>query len=256
MLLRISLVVAILAALAVGVLNFVQIKPKIDTLVTQRDTEKRDKETAQNDLRKTKDELAKTEKDLKQTKETLAETSAERDTAVKTAADQTKKATELAEKLEKANSDLGNARAELAAYQATGYKPEQIAGLGKQIKSLEEAVFVAQEETKKVAWKLKITENELAKLVQTDFHVRLPADLKGKVAVTDPKWDFVVLDFGANKEALPDAELLVSRNGKLVGKLRISAVQNDRCIANVVGGDYRIGDVSEGDVVIPAYPAL
>jgi hypothetical protein len=252
---RLSLIVAILAGIAVGVLNFVQVKEKITTLVTQRDSEKTQKETAQNDLRKTKDELAKTEKELKTTKDTLAETSAERDAAVAKAAEQTKKATELADKLEKSTTDLGNARAELAAYQGTGYKPEQIAALGKQIKNLEESVFVAQEETKKVARKLKVAENELAKLVQPEYHVSLPADLKGKVAVTDPKWDFVVLDFGENKQALPDAELLVSRNGKLVGKLRIRSVQSDRCVANVVSGDWKIGDITEGDVVIPAYPA-
>src|SRR5580765_2357728 len=144
MLMRISLIVAILAGIAVGVLSFVQVKPKIDTLIAERDKEKGEKVAAQTELRTTKDTLAKTEKELKQTKDTLAETSAERDTAVAKAAEQTKKATELADKLEKANTDLGNARAELAAYQATGYKPEQIAVLGKQIRGLEESVFVAQ----------------------------------------------------------------------------------------------------------------
>src|SRR6266850_1196354 len=106
MLMRLSLIVAILAGIAVGVLNFVQVKEKITTLVTQRDSEKSQKETAQNELRTTKDTLAKTEKELKTTKDTLAETSAERDAAVAKAAEQTKKATELADKLEKSTTDL------------------------------------------------------------------------------------------------------------------------------------------------------
>ena len=43
MLLRISLVIVILAALAVGVLNFVMVKAKIETVEQHRDTEEKAK---------------------------------------------------------------------------------------------------------------------------------------------------------------------------------------------------------------------
>ena len=57
MLIRISLIVAILAALGAGVLNFVVVKDKITTLTTDRNTQ-RDGWTA------TKGELDKTQKTL------------------------------------------------------------------------------------------------------------------------------------------------------------------------------------------------
>ena len=60
MLIRISLIVAILAGLAVGALNFTQVKNKVVTLQTN--------------LKNTQDELASTQQTLNTTKSTLAKT--------------------------------------------------------------------------------------------------------------------------------------------------------------------------------------
>jgi hypothetical protein len=79
-------------------------------------------------------------------------------------------------------------------------------------------------------------------------------DLRGKVLVADPKWEFVVLDIGEDGGAKVNGELLVSRNGRLVAKIIIRDVQKDRAIANLMPG-WKLGDVSEGDQVIPAHPA-
>ena len=67
MLLRISLIVAILAGLAVGGLNFVKVKEKIVDLQTrlQQQTERADKAEKERD--DTKRELTKTKTELTQT---------------------------------------------------------------------------------------------------------------------------------------------------------------------------------------------
>ena len=82
----------------------------------------------------------------------------------------------------------------------------------------------------------------------------LPANLRGKVLVADPKWNFVVLNVGEDQGVLERGELLVNRDGKLVAKVMVRSVQKDRCIANVVPG-WELGEVMEGDQVIPAHPA-
>ena len=82
----------------------------------------------------------------------------------------------------------------------------------------------------------------------------LPADLKGKIVVVDPKWDFVVLNIGDNAGVIQEGELLVSRNGKLVAKVVVRSVQKDRCVANVIPG-WKLGEMIEGDDVTPAHPA-
>ena len=48
MLIRLSLIVAIIAALAVGTLNFIQVKKKFDTLQTKLDEENTGRRKAEN----------------------------------------------------------------------------------------------------------------------------------------------------------------------------------------------------------------
>jgi len=81
--------------------------------------------------------------------------------------------------------------------------------------------------------------------------VPLPVGLKGKVLVADPKWEFVVLNIGEKDGVLERGELLVSRNGRLVGRVKIQSVQKDRSIANIMNG-WNLSEVLEGDTVIPA----
>ena len=45
-------------------------------------------------------------------------------------------------------------------------------------------------------------------------------------------------------------EALVSRDGKLVAKVKVRAVERDRSIANVLPG-WKLTDVYEGDVAVP-----
>ena len=109
-------------------------------------------------------------------------------------------------------------------------------------------------ENKVLLQKLKKTENELAIYTKKEYHVPLPPGLLGKVLVSDPKWNFVVLNVGEDQGVLQYGELLVNRNGKLVAKIRVSTVEKDRSVANILPG-WQLGEVMEGDQVIPAYPA-
>jgi len=255
MLIRISLVIAILAALAVGGLSIFKIKPKFDALVTDRNTQRDGRLAAEKERDDTKQTLAKTEKDLKQTKDTLELTTAEKEKAIAEAATQLAKATELTTKLTTTTEQRDVAQQELQRYKVIGFKPEQILAFGKQIKEAQDALEVATEEKKILSHKLTTLQVKYDALTQKDYHgPPLPASLNGKVLVSDPKWEFVVLDVGQDHGVLTYGELLVNRNGKLVAKLRVLSVQKDRAIANVIPG-WKLGEVMEGDRVIAAYPA-
>ena len=252
---RICLIVALLAGVAVAVLNFVTIREKVTTLVKDRDSERGQKEQAQTELATTKQELETTTAKLKTTEETLAATSAERDAAVARAEKEIKRAGELAQDLQKASVERNDAQAQLFAYKATGFTAEQLVTLAKQMKGLQDSLDVSIEEKKILQRKLLKVENELARYKEVDYTgPALPATLKGKVLVRDPKWDFVVLDVGEDQGLLEWGELLVSRNGKLVAKIQVRTVEKNRSVANVVPG-WAIGDVMEGDDVTPAHPA-
>lgn len=254
MLVRICLIVAILAAIAVGVVNFVQVKPKVAKLETDLDTETKAHHEFQTKYNFTKSSLDKTNAILKQTIATLEATTAEKEKALSDLAAQTKRADKLDADLTKTRAERDSAQQDLAAYKAAGMTPEQVARANKDIKDLKDELAGTQDENKLLGKKITNLQNELNRYVVKDYHVPLPAALRGKVLVTDPKWNFVVLNVGADQGMLNHGELLVNRNGRLVGKVIVNTVHKDQSIANVMPG-WELGEVMEGDQVIPAYPA-
>jgi len=254
MLVRISLIIAILAGIAVGVLNFVKVKEKITVLQADLARETEAHQKFERDYRFTKSSLDKTNAILKQTIATLEATTAEKDKAVADLAAQTKRADKLNDDLTKTRAERDSAQQDLAAYKATGMSLDQIAHAYKDIKDLREALAGTQDENKLLGKEVNKLKVALARYEEPDYHVRLPATLRGKVLITDPKWNFVVLNVGENQGVLEHGELLVNRNGRLVGKVEVRTVHKDQSIANVLPG-WELGEVMEGDQVIPAYPA-
>ena len=252
MLLRISLVIAIIAGLAVGVLNFVMVKEKIETTEKHRAEEQAAKEAAQTELASTKKDLDKTTADLKRTQENLAATEAQRDKAQAEVASVNRKAADLTEKLAKATQERDTAQSELAAYKATGLTPAQIVNFDKQIKELQKSVEVAADENSLLNRKLAKLQSAYDELTKPDWRPPpLPAALRGKVLVCDPKWDFVVLNVGEDQGVMEKGEVLVSRDGKLVAKLSVRLVEKGQCVANVLP-EWKLGEVQEGDAIYPA----
>lgn len=255
MLLRICLIAAILFGLAVGGLNFTLVKQKITTIEQQREDERTQKETAQKDARETHQALNATNAVLKTTLEVLKTTTDERDKAVADAADKAKRLEVTTGERDKARKERDDAQAELAAYQGTGLKPEQIVAMNKQYKALEDEnkqlALTAQKRQQQI---VKLS-NRLSLYENPEYIVPLPAGLRGKILITDPKWNFVVLNIGQDQGVKEQGELLVDRKGKLVAKIRVQNVQQNRSIANVMPG-WQLGEIIEGDEVLPAHPEV
>jgi hypothetical protein len=254
MLIRISLIVAIIAGLAVAGLNFFQVREKVTTLQANLEEQTAGRIKAEGERDTTRQELEKTSNDLKLTRETLEITTGERDQALAEAAAQSQRGDRLTEELNRTRIERNDAQAELAAYTATGLKPEQIIAFSKQIKGLQDQLAGAHAENQLLGQELKKTQNELMVYKTPDYQVPLPPGLKGTVLVSDPKWNFVIVNVGEEHGVMEQGELLVSRDGKLVAKVRVRTVQKDRSIANIVPG-WQLGEVVEGDQVIPAHPA-
>jgi myosin heavy subunit len=254
MLIRISLIVAIIAGLAVGALNFVKVKKIIEDTRAQRDDWHNKFTTTDATLTKTKKTLTETTAALDQTKKDLA--AAKKDLATQVAANDTlkKQISTLQDNLAKSEKDLTEANIQLDLYHQAFPTPQQALSVSKDMKALQERVFVIEDEKKVLQRQLTRVQNELNVYKNPDHPVELPATLVGKVLVADPKWDFVVLSVGEEQGAQEHGEMLVNRDGRLVAKIKITSVQKDRCIANVLPG-WKLGEVLEGDQVIPAYPS-
>ena len=248
MLIRISLIIAIVAGLAAAALSFLPVKSSVDNLVAARDDYKKKMEDEQKQKQKAQADLKKTQGDLKVTQGQLAQTVTALQAAVAKATEQEKRATELSANLEKTRSERDKAQQTLNQWDIIGLTPDQVKEVQAALKKtkVERDTFVA--ENKILDGRIKYLENELARYVGPDKPVVLPAGLKGKVLAVDPKYDFVVLDVGGNQGVLERGEMMVNRNGRLVAKIRISSVQPTRSIANVLP-EWK-GEVMEGDQVI------
>lgn len=254
MLIRISLIVAIVAALAAGIVNFAVIKGKIDALTTDRDTQRSAKEEAQQQLASTKKTLKQTQDTLAQTQQQLTDAQSARDDALHKLTAANTQVEDLTGKLSKTTQQLGDTQNQLEAYKVTGLTPLQVADLTKTLKGTQDSLDVANQEKLVLTHAVARLQNQIYELIGSNYVVTLPAGLKGSIMAVDPKWDFVVLNIGEDQGVLKDGEMLVSRDGKLVAKVVVRSVQKDRSIANIVPG-WQLGDVIEGDEVIPAHPA-
>ncbi|MDB6111129.1 MAG: hypothetical protein JWR69_2879 [Pedosphaera sp.] len=257
MFIRISLVLAIVAALAAASINFLQVHRKITTTLAERNQFRveRDQEAAAN-LEAQK--LASgTQAKLDQAANKLALTKGERNQAIATGDEQAKRAVALAAALKKTQAELEGFNKELAVWKSLKIPVEQVRPTLASLKPLtEECAQLAAEkkillaETTRLEGFLAVTRraNGTKEDYGEDF-VALPEGLKGRVLVADPKHNFVVLDIGEKQGVLEAGQMLVNRNGKLVAKVAIRSVQSDRCIADVMPG-WKLDALSEGDQVI------
>lgn len=250
MLFRIALIIALVAGLASAALNFVKVRDKISTLKAnlQEQTDARVRAESERDAAKTARQKA--EQQLKEVETELATAKTERDSAVVEAEAQRKQAATLAEQLKTVRQELSDAQAKLVQWELSGFQPGQLAALKAQLRALEAGTAELSNRIAHITYQYYRATNELARYVFGEVVPPLPQDLVGKVLVVDPKWDFVVLDVGEDHGVVENGQLLVSRDGKLVAKVRVRSVEKDRSVANILP-DWRFGEVMEGDTVMP-----
>lgn len=249
--LRICLIVAIVAGLAAGTLSFTKIQDIITTTRAARDdyNKKWTDETAAHN--KTKKQLASTQKDLADTKQTLTQTKSDLDAATARADDLDKKSKQLAADLDKANADRDAAQQELEQWHLIpgGLKPGQVKELIAQLEKTKQALNAMSGENKVIASLYDRDEQVLNTLIGRDRKVILPPGLKGKILAFDPKYNFVVLNIGSDQGVKVRGEMMVDKDGKFLGKVQITSVEKDRCVANILP-QWQRGDIEEGDEVM------
>jgi hypothetical protein len=244
---RICLTTGVVAGLAAIVLNLTVVRQKIAGLRSNLAEQTLARQNAERDLASTRGTLSAVSGTLKATQTILRTTAEEKQEALASLAEQTRRATQANAGLARASEERDTAQAELARYHAAGMEPEQIVAAAQRIKQLTASLVAAEKTNTSLVAQLKrwpITEAG---------PIQLPSKLVAKVLASDPKWHFILLDAGESKGVVANAELLIRRHGELVGRARVSRVQDDRCIADLMPG-WELTEVREGDVVIPAFP--
>ncbi|HEY5036844.1 MAG TPA: hypothetical protein VII74_06905 [Chthoniobacterales bacterium] len=79
------------------------------------------------------------------------------------------------------------------------------------------------------------------------------AAVHGKVLAVNQAYNFVVLSVGERQGMVANAELLVMREGSLIGKIRISSVEPTTSIGDIISNSLPRGvEVQPGDTVVYA----
>jgi len=246
--LRLALILALLVAIGgLAVSEFVT-KPKVvdlsERLTSTEDslaqtTEAKNKAEAESKAQKAIAEKASRE--LTDAKTALETASAE-------AEQQRGRAERLQTDLTKVTRDRNEAQQILAAWNALGIQPDQVAQLRTDLRSATDARDALSDEKIIFVRNIEQLQASLDRYQGRDKPVEMPG-LKGQISAVDPQWNFVVLDVGETQGAKERGIVMVRRGDKLVGKARIVSVEPNRSIANLLtkwqqpGTEVQVGDV-------------
>jgi hypothetical protein len=250
MLRRILTILAIVASVGVIALSHTKLREHIQGIIDQRETEKTRANKAEGTLKTTSATLKTTSNTLVSVSANLMSTSNElvsTKSGLETAASARDKAVQ---ERDEAREKVKSSQQEMARWDALGVKPEAVKAMQDELGKSSNAVVVLQEETRMLVRRVARLTNELNKYIDPEnYEVKMAVGLKGNVLVVDPKWQFVVLDIGEKQGAVVDGIMLVHRDSKLVGKVKITRLLPDRSIANVMPG-WKLDDLREGDKVL------
>ncbi len=248
---RILLVIAILSGIGALVIAHLQVEPKIVGLNEEKTKLTADLAAETTAKQKSEAEVKKTKGELDKKTTELADTNTKLDAKTKEATDLQAVKDGLVADLEKSKKETQTAKSENDEFTKLNKTVADIKTTYISLaKTIEERDIYAQEK--------KILQTQVVKLGNDiinlksrfeDVRVELPAGLTGKVLAYDPKYEFVVLDIGNNHGVKQNGVMIVSREGKFVGKVRITSVEDNQCIANVLRKERKI-DVLEGDVCL------
>lgn len=197
------------------------------------------------------------------------------------AAEAMQKAAEAELKTAKAEADLAQAQkekadsqakldtneAEIVALQkriqeATGRPAGEIPGtpsaneVEAQIDELRRSVESAESEKVLLSDKLRVAQERVTQLEDEKKRRAAVAGkpgVRGMILAVNQAYNFVVLNLGGRQGVEANSEMLVLRDGVLIGKIRISSVEPATAIGDIIGSSLARGvQVQPGDIVIYA----
>jgi hypothetical protein len=79
------------------------------------------------------------------------------------------------------------------------------------------------------------------------------AGVRGTILAVNQAYNFVVLNLGGRQGVEPNSEMLVLRDGTLIGKIRVSSVEPSTAIGDIITSSLERGvQVQPGDIVVYA----
>ncbi len=253
---KILLIISALVIAATAYLGFAT-KQKVEGIVTELSDKKKSLGIAQTDLTKTKGTLKKTEEELVGAK-------ADIEVKEKDIAGKKGEIDSLGAKLTEASTALAAKIAEIEALTKRGDGTEPAIDLVQLKKDFDETkaakadleVKVAEltqirdTMSKKVSEEVARTAAEKQKVEEYKRDFTKPG-VTGTILAHNAGWNFVVINIGDRQSVKIGKVFVVTRDGQMVGKVRVTSVEPSTSIADVIPSTVPKGDsVQPGDRVI------
>ncbi len=190
------------------------------------------------ELQDTIQDLANTRLDLEQTRSELARTRNDLEAAN--------------ERVARLDREVQEQRAELAQQSDQINRLErERSSLQARLDDLEIELSQERDRARELEINLAEAEDEIRQLSEELYPeiVETPEGLTGRILVVNPEWNFVILDIGREHGLGREIEMLVHRDDELIGKVRISKVEHEMAIAEILG-DWQQQPIREGDHVL------
>lgn len=240
----------------------------VDTLQKKGEAQYQDLLRTRIKLKQTEEKLAETERILAETKADLEQTREKlRTTEEELAKTKTELQTTKAE-LDKANGELAEIKKAIEEVLPGGDLTEGIRGLKSKITELvtktkeQEAAIVQLEKDKaglesKVASLTDIITGNEKKIANQGVVIKkhveniMQKGIQGRVMAVNSGWGFCIVSIGDKAGAANNKVLVVARNGRAIGRLRITNIEATQSVADIIPGTFLKGmTVQPGDAVI------
>ncbi len=205
---------------------------------------------AEKSLKAKSDELITASAEKEQAVAQTAQVKSDLDKATASLSEVTTKAATAETALAQAQAELTTLKDEAAKTAGTSTSTPTAAPDADTLAKLQEQETLiqslqAQLDSSKVAQKTLVTEKEM-RIKQT-----MKKGTEGRVLAVNPAWNFVVLNLGDKQGVVNNAELLVKRGTRYLGKVRITSVEPSTSIADIVANSMPQGTtITPGDNVI------
>ncbi len=242
------ILVIVLGVAALGVSQF-QVKTKIDQLTNDLAQTEQQRDQARADQRKAESAEKEAKADLETLRGEYEDTRARLEESVRIAQQQRVRADQMEAELSSTTIERNNAQRELAQWRALGVDIQAIQSMKDDLIAAREEINAGKDEREILLRKIGQIEYDLSKYEGPNTEIAMRDGLKGTVTAVNDNWDFIVVSVGEAQGARQSGKLMVSRNGKLVGKVQITTLESNQSVANVLP-EWKQADIQVGDTVL------
>lgn len=260
---KIASVVALIASGAAAFFGY-NANVKVEELQAKGKVAYGNWQSTKSELETTKKKLKDTVEELETTKATLETTRTDLATAKETLDKKSKELTETQDKLGTAETALAALKKQLEDVLGIGNPDElkkQIADMVAKLKDQEAKIGTLEKEKAELTTTVETltsrnkdldtqVASQTVKVKRYEQGIMVKG-VSGTVRAVNAGWGFCVLSIGDRQGAAANKVMIVGRNGQAIGKVRISNVETNQSVADILTNTFVKGTyVQPGDTVI------